>query len=331
MHFAVRRAAALALLRALVLAAAAPFALAPLPALAQDARVFTAEASPELQKRADALFRGVKENGGKVSYGALEAGAGPEGLIIKQIEIVSADKKKVAIDEIEIKSYDWDNAREPRHADLAMKKLVIAADQLDAEGQANFRELGLTTLTVNGELAFKFDDKAKVFDVAKLNLDFAEMGELKLRLKLSGISAADLKTAMPAEKPAKPAPGKPSGQEAQALMGLLSRLNIEAAAVAFKDKSLVERMVRADAKKKNMTEAAAREKMLEQLAAERGKAEDDVTKEFIDAAIKFLKSPGEIEFALAPPAPANVMMAFMMVMGNRVTFKQMMGLSVSVK
>jgi len=34
---------------------------------------------------------------------------------------------------------------------------------------------------------------------------------------------------------------------------------------------------------------------------------------------------------LTPPAPANVMAAFMLVMGNRATFKQMMGLTVSVK
>jgi len=317
----------------LVLAAALPLSLPAPMAFGQDARVQLAEASPELKKRADALFNGVGENGGTVSYGALEAGASPDGLVIKQIEIVSKEKKRVTIEEIEIKAFDWANPREPRHADMAMKKLVIAADQLDAEGAANFRELGLTSMTINGELAFKFDDAEKAFDVAKLFVDFVEMGELRLRLKLVGITASDIKTAMPGDKPApgKPGAGKPNPQDAQAMMGLLSRLNIAGAAIAFKDKSLVERMVRADAKKKNLSEQAAKAKMLEELAEERGKAEDDVTKEFIDAAIKFLRNPGEIELALTPPAPANVMAAFMMVMGNRATFKTMMGLAVSVK
>lgn len=327
MILAFGRSAMLALAMALPLAAAAP------AAFAQDARVEIAEANPELKQRADALFQGVGEGGGKVTYGALEAGASPEGLVIRQIEIVSPDKKKVTIEEIEIKAYDWANPKEPRHADLAMKKLVIAADQLDAEAAANFRELGLAALTINGELAFKLDENDKAFDVAKLFIDFVEMGELRLRLKLVGITAADLKAAIPGDKPApgKPGAGKPGGQDAQAMMGLLSRLNIAGAAIAFKDKSLVERMVRADAKKKNVSEQAAKARMLEELADARGKAEDDVTKEFIDAAIKFLKSPGEIELALTPPAPANVMAAFMMVMGNRGTFKTMMGLSVSVK
>lgn len=312
---------------AFVLAALLPLAAAPL-ALGQNGRVLAVQDNPELKKRADALFHGVGESGGKVSYGALEAGAGPEGLVIKQIEIVSKDRKKVTIDEIEIKAFDWDNPREPRHADVAMKKLVIAADQLDGEAAANFRDLGLTQLTLNGALTFKFDEKEKAFDVANLLIDVVELGEFRLRLKLTGITAADFKTAVPADKPKH---GKPSPEEGQAMMGLLSRLNISGAALAFKDKSLVERMVRADAKKKNLSEDEAKAKMLEELTAERGKAKDDVTKELIDAAIKFLTQPGEIELALDPPAPANVMAAFMLVMGNRGTFKQMMGLSVSVK
>jgi len=317
----------------LALAAAMPLSLPVPTAFAQGTRVQLAEANPELKKRADALFKGVGENGGTVTFGAVEAGATPDGLVIKQIEIVSKDKKRVTIEEIEIKSFDWANPREPRHADMAMKKLFIAADQLDADGAANFRELGLTSLTINGELAYKFDDAEKAFDVSKLFVDFVEMGELTLRLKLVGVTANDIKTAMPGDKPApgKPGAGKTNPQDAQAMMGLLSRLNIAGAAIAFKDKSLVERMIRADAKKKNLSEQAAKAKMLEELAEERGKAEDDVTKEFIDAAIKFLKSPGEIELALTPPAPANVMAAFMMVMGNRATFKTMMGLALSVK
>ena len=208
-------------LRGAALVLALPIAFAAPPALGQDARIQTVQANPELQKRADALFKGVAENGGKVSYGALEAGAAPEGLVIKQIEIVSADKKKVTIEEIEIKAFDWANPKDPTHADIAMKKLVIAADQLDAEAQSNFRDLGLSSLTLNGEVAFKFDEKEKAFDVSKLNIDFVEMGELRLRFKLTGITSADLKTVMPADKTAKPAPGKPGGQDAQAMMGLL--------------------------------------------------------------------------------------------------------------
>lgn len=322
-----RRRAALALAALLALSAPAHHAFG------QGARAETAADDAALKQRADALFQSVGEGGGTVRWSALEAGEGPESLVIRQIEIVSKDKKKVTIEELAIKRYDWTNPREPRHAEMAMKKLVIAADQLDAEAAANFRELGLTELTLNGELTFRFDETEKAFDVAKLFIDFAELGEVRLRFKLTGITAADLKTAIPPDKPrnGKQANRKTDAQEGQAVMSLLARLNLAGAALGFRDKSLVERMVRADARKKNLSEAAAKAKILEDLAAERAKAEDDVTKEFIDAAIKFLGKPGEIELALAPPAPANVMAAFMMVMGNRATFKQMMGLTVSVK
>ncbi|MBL8661756.1 MAG: hypothetical protein JNM29_02975 [Candidatus Odyssella sp.] len=319
----------IALLRAAALAVALVAPALSAPAVrAEGARAQAAQDNPELRKRADALFRGVGETGGRASWGALESGSGPEGLVIRQIEIVAKDRKKITIGEIEIRAFDWANPREPRHADMAMKRFVVAADQLDAESAANFRELGLAQLTLNGELVFRFDEAEKAFEVSKLFVDVVEMGEFRLRLKLTGITAADLKTALPAEKPKG---GKNAAKDGEAVMGLLSRLNVAGAALGFRDKSLVERMVRADARKKNLSEPAAKAKMLEDLAAERGKAADDMTKEFIDAAIKFLTRPGEIELALTPPAPANVMAAFMLVMGNRATFQQMMGVTVSVK
>src|SRR6185369_9051075 len=142
----------------LALAAALPLGFAAPTAFGQGARVEIAEANPELQKRADALFKGLGESGGKATYGALEAGNTPEGLLIKQIEIVSPDKKKFTIEEIEIRAFDWANPEEPRYADMTLKKFVVTADALDAEAAGNFRELGLTSLTINGALVFKFDD-----------------------------------------------------------------------------------------------------------------------------------------------------------------------------
>ena len=61
---------------AIAFAAILPIAASPHVALGQNARVEAAQDNPELRKRADALFKGVGEIGGKVSWGALEAGAG---------------------------------------------------------------------------------------------------------------------------------------------------------------------------------------------------------------------------------------------------------------
>jgi hypothetical protein len=320
---------------AAVVFAAAVVAAATLPALRAQGdagRVEAAQADAELKKRAELLMKGVTDAGGKVAFGAIEAGSSPEGLIMKDVVITTAESKRITIELIEIRAYDWANAEEPRHVDMAMKKLVIAADALDKEGADDLHDLGLSALTISGEMTYKFDEKEKVFDVGKVFIDLHEMGELRLRLKLTGITPADLKAA--AGEPAKPkdgAPARPGEQGDQAVMGLLTRLNLATAAITFKDKSLVERLIRADAKKKNLTEQAAKAKLLQGFAEERAKAEDDMTKEILDAAVKFLSNPGEIELAANPPAPANVMMAFMMIMSNRASFKQMLGLSISVR
>lgn len=294
------------------------------PASAEESRVFTVQASADLQKRAEMLLSGVKENGGKVTWGSLEAGAGPESVVIKQLQITSPDNKTVTIEEINVRAMDWANAKEPRHADIGFRKLAVAASAMEKEQADGLKELEIDNLVINGEFAFKFDEADKSFDLAKVTLDLEQLGELRLRLKLTGITPADLKAATgDSDKPAQP------GQNPA--MGLLSRLNLAGAAIAFKDKGLLARVFKADAKKKNVSEAAAKAKFIDELNEERGKAEDDVTKEVIDAVIKFVRNPNEIEFVMAPSAPANVMMAVMTVMGNRATFKQLLGLTIAVK
>jgi hypothetical protein len=114
-------------------------------------------------------------------------------------------------------------------------------------------------------------------------------------------------------------------------MKALAQIAIVGASITFKDKSLAERMIRADAKKKNISEAEAKEKMLEELAEQRKKAEDDATREVIDLATKFLQKPGEIELSANPAAPANIMATFMAVMGSPASVKQMLGLTLAVR
>lgn len=294
------------------------------PASAEEGRIILVQANAELQKRAELLLKGVSENGGKVTWGALEAGAGPESVVIKQIEITSPDNKKVTIEEISVRAMDWANSKEPRYADMTFRKLTAPASSMDKEQADQLAELGIDTIVLNGEFAFKFDEGEKSFDLAKVTLQLDQLGELRLRLKLTGITPADLKSATgESDKPAQP------GQNPA--MGLLSRLNLSGAAIAFKDQGLLARVFKADAKKKNISEAAAKAKFIDELNEERGKAEDEVTKEVIDAVIKFVRNPTEIEFVMAPSAPANVMMAFMTVMGNRATFKQLLGLTIAVK
>jgi hypothetical protein len=282
----------------------------------------------ELQRRANFLLKGLAEDGAKIAFAAVEAGSSPEALLIRQVEISGRAKKKITIEQIEIRAFDWANPKEPRYLDMAIAKLAGAADAFDRDVAENFQDLGVDTIVLNAELIYKFDEQENSFEVARLVLDLVEIGELRLRFKLTGVTVADLKDATAKSDAPKP---RSKANEGDPVMVMLARLNIASAAVSFRDKSLVQRWIKAEAKKKNMSEQAAKAMILQEAAEERSKAEDDVTREILDATIKFLRNPREIELAANPPAPANIMMAFMTVIGNRSTFKQLMGLSVTAK
>lgn len=307
MTFPIRRAGRVAFAFAAALAASTMLA----PVHAEDARITLVQ--DDLAKRADLLLKGVTESGGKVKYGAVEKGEDKDGIVLKDLEITGPDGKTVKIERVDVRGFDWEKPNEPSHLDVSIKKLVIPSALLDKEAA----DLGITSLTINADFDYEFDDDKKTFEISGIVIDIVELGELKLSLKLAGIATGDLKTAL--------------GGTGEDGTKLLAQLSIVGASIAFKDKSLTERLIRADAKKKGISEADAKKKMLEELAEQKKQAQDDATKEVIDLAVKFLTTPGAIELVAKPAAPANVMAAFMAVMGSPATLKQMLGLTVAVK
>jgi hypothetical protein len=285
----------------------------------------------EAQKRADLLMKEWSSGGAQVKFGAVEPGSTPEGVVIKDIAITAKDNKTVRLGALEIRKYDWANHKEPKYVDVTVKQAVIAADAMDAEGMQNLKELGYAALTINADLAYKFDDASKTIDISKVQIDVLDAGEIRFALRLSGLSPADLKGATDNGNAKPDSKGKSANGGEAAIMGLLARINIVNVSLSFKDKSLVDRAIKADAKKKNISEDAAKKAILADLQKEKQEAQDDVTKEFIDTAAKFIANPGEITLAASPPAPVNLMGAFMMVMSNPGQLKQMLGLSLTTK
>ena len=309
MKLAFRRAGSAALVIAVALASSAM-----LPALADNGRVILVQS--DVQKRADLLMKGFTSGGGKAKFGAIEPGDGKEGLVVKDVELTSPDNKTVKIERIEVRSYDWETPEQPTRMDVSIRKLLVPEASLEKD----VTDLGVTSLTINADIAYAFDDAKKAFEVSNVTIDVTELAEIKLKLKLAGIAAADLKNAIGGAKP-----GDDAG------MKLLAQLSLVSASISFKDKSLTQRLIQADAKKKGISEAEAKKKMLEELAEQKKTAADDATKEVIDLAVKFLTAPGTIEVVASPSAPANVMATFMALMGSPGTLKQMLGLTMAVK
>jgi hypothetical protein len=316
MNFGFRRAGSAALVVAAALASASALSTAWADEGRADrgsagtGRIVTVQA--DVQKRAAALVKSLSAGGGKVKYGSAAA-EGKDGVALKDVEITSPDGKTVKAESIVAREFDWENPDQPTHMDLSVTKLVVPSAALDKE----VTDLGVTQLTINAELAYELDDDKKTFEVSGITIDIVELGELKLKLKLAGIASGDLKGAIG---------GQPGGGEK-----ILAQLSIVGAAISFKDKSLTRRLIAADAKKKGISEADAKKKMLEELAEQKKQAQDDATREVVDLAVKFLNSPGTIEIAASPSAPANVMQVFMGLMGSPGTLKQLLGLTLAVK
>jgi hypothetical protein len=269
----------------------------------------------DLQKRVDLLVKGLTSGGGKVTYGSAAA-EGKDGVALKDVEITSADGKTAKAEAIIVREYDWENPEQPTNLDISIVKLMVPASSLDKE----VTDLGVTQLTINADFDYELDDDKKTFEVSGIVIDVVELGELKLKFKLAGIASGDLKSALGGAKPGEGGPEK-----------LLAQLSIVGAAISFKDKSLTQRLIAADAKKKGISEADAKKKMLEELAEQKKTAPDDATREVIDLAVKFLGSPGTIELVASPGAPAKVMQVFMGLMGSPAAVKQLLGLTVAVK
>lgn len=312
MTFSFRRAAGAALIVAAALTSASALSTAWADQGRAEGRVILVQA--DLQKRVDALVKGLTSNGGKVKYGSAAA-EGKDGVILKDVELTSADGKTMKAEAIIVRDYDWDNPDQPTSMDMSIKKLVVPASALEKE----VTDLGVTQLTINADIAYELDDDKKTFELSTLTLDIAELGEIQVKLKLAGIASGDLKGALGAK------PGDDTG------MKLLAQLALESASITFKDKSLTQRLIAADAKKKGMSEADAKKKMLEELAAQKKEAQDDATKEVIDLAVKFLNSPGTIELIAKPSAPANLMAVVMGLAANPAQAKQVLGLTYAVK
>ena len=114
-------------------------------------------------------------------------------------------------------------------------------------------------------------------------------------------------------------------------MAVLAKIHLVGGSFSFQDKSLIARVIKAQAAKKKVSEADARAEIMKEMQEARKEAQDDFTKEAIDAGMKFLANPGTIEVRLAPPSPFNLMGGFMMAMTAPAQLKQQLGITITVK
>jgi hypothetical protein len=281
---------------------AAPLAallLVAAPALAQDAET--------LKKRADLLFEDARKSGATVAWEGLAAGTGPESLVITKVKFTGSDKKTIAIEKIDVRVFDWANPKAARYADLSVLGVVVPVEPEAApagpDAPPTLRDLGYEKLTIDFHLDYKFDADKKELNIAKLDVDIDDLGDFAFTLRLGGLSPAELSgLAAPGAPKAEPKPGEDP-------MAAIGKIMLVKASIAFEDHSIIERAIKAYAKRKNMSPEQAMAEVLKQLQEGAGPNPDAGSKEMMEKIAQFLKKPGTIEIVIAPQQPVPLMAA----------------------
>ena len=129
-----------------------------------------------------------------------------------------------------------------------------------------------------------------------------------------------------------PQPGQPEqrNQDAAA-MSIAARLNLVSADLAFKDKSLLGRLIKREAERAQSTEAAIKAQYRAQLTALRDQQTDPLARDAIDAVMAFLENPGELVVTVRPPTPLNLVAVAGLAASNAEQLRSMLGITIVAK
>ncbi len=240
--------------------------------------------------------------------------ASVKGFAVRDIAAETSEGK-VRIALIELRAFESVNLLDRNPADLRLFEFAIKGIEapLDTAKDPAFaremKELGYTSIKMSAELAYRYEEASKTFNLGKLELDVAEMGALTLSLRLGGVTPDEIKKAL--EPPARPPAedGKPPAprNNGAAAMGLLARINLLSADISYRDKSILARVVKREAQKKQTDEASIRAQYRALLTGLRDEQKDPLVKEAFDAVIAFIDDPGELLVAVRPPSPLNLL------------------------
>jgi MFS family permease len=219
-----------------------------------------------------------------------------------------------------------------RSFDFSIKGVEASLDTAkDPAFARDMKELGYTTLKMNAEIVYRYDEPAKSFDLGKLEFDVAEMGAITLAIRLGGVTAEDIKKAM--EPPPAPPPGqtRPPARDGAAMMGLLARLNLLSADLSVRDKSILGRVIKRESQKRQTDEASIRAQYRALLTGLRDEQPEALVKEAFDAVIAFLENPGELVVEVRPPAPVNVLAIGATAVSNPAQLRTLLGIKITAK
>jgi hypothetical protein len=114
-------------------------------------------------------------------------------------------------------------------------------------------------------------------------------------------------------------------------MGLLARINLLTADLVYRDKSILARVVKREAQRRQTDEASIRAQYRAMLTALRDEQPDPLVKEAFEAVIAFIENPGEIAVEVRPPSPLNLLSIGALAASNPAQLRSVLGIKITVK
>ena len=277
----------------------------------------TGVADDKVKERADKLVASLnKQPGVNVTYGSVKSDVLKQGLVMNDVVIDRGAKGTVKIARVEIKDYDWIN-EQPRHATIVVRGIQLPMSELSKGNTSAISKMGYSNVVLNATMNYRYDPDKKTLVVKQFQVDGNDIGTLNLQFTYGNVPQMD-KSKNQFDPKTNP----------KAMM-MIMQMTIVNASISFKDNSLVSRLLKAHAAEKNISEAAAKTKILAEIDGKLKAAKSDLEREGLQAVRKFVENPGTISITLSPPRPVPMMMFMATVQKGGAQLKQMFGVNIT--
>jgi hypothetical protein len=278
----------------------------------------------EAKERVEQFAAEMRKHVDKFEYGAVETASAEGSVVIRDIHFTDSSGSNVTISTMVISDFDWKAKDTPSRASIKAKGIVYSINPSRSESNWLHDDFGYDKIGAEAELTYSYDEKTGEFSV-HIYAAATDAGTVTYDVKLGGIDPDTIAMAQTAVD------NNPMAGMAMMQATLIS------ASLQYEDQSLAARVIKAEAKRRSISEDEVRAEALKSLAASGEGLGDGGAKQANDAVINFVNKPRSITISLSPKQPVPLMVLLLSMAtpngpGNQAAAEKMvkqLGLKVS--
>ncbi|MGH7003665.1 MAG: hypothetical protein ACREIP_06935, partial [Alphaproteobacteria bacterium] len=215
-------------------------------------------ANAKVEERAQIFARDMRKYTREFRYGSVKADLFGQAIVMKNVEFVTMAGDRIKAESVAIKDFDWLNGSSPRYADLEIKRADVPSSALGELARASNAWgsiIGVSTGPVGDAqrlldragyrrtvsdfyVRYRYDEDARTFEIRDVELEIADLGKVTFNLKLGNVP-------------------NPNVKDSVQLLSFGTQATLVGASLAFRDRALVSRLLRAYATERGISEAEA--------------------------------------------------------------------------